>query len=248
MIVKTVNSYDIHVYGQVLRVVGRSELEAGPDGFDVAELMLNEPRGSKYMNLLTFHENDNGSLEISIDSANGIENRGILVKSFLSSLVDRGRIAVRGSYSVDIEGEVVVYDHEGLEETPLYDVADDRGLYIVNGKRLKLAATGMILEIQNITGMKEEIENLNDGTYDYLVLHNDGKHTVANESNDILPYPIIEVVSLLDGISCGGRMTTLNGEDIKIQNGSFPHRYQLVANSQFYIDSTDIYREGFVIK
>jgi len=248
MIVKTVNSYDIHIHGQILRVAERSELGAAPDGFEVKELLLNEPRGSKYMNLLTFHEKDSGDLEISIDSAAGIENGEILVKSFLSSLIDRGRIAGRNRYSVNFDGEMAVYEPEGLEKTPLYEVTGVDGLYNANGKKLKLMETDLRMDIQNITAIKDEIENQNDGSYDYLVLQNDGKHAVAKKNNDILPYPIIEVISLLDDISGCGRMTTLNGEEIKIQNDRFLHRYQLVANSQFYIDSTDIYRKGFVIK
>lgn len=248
MIVKTVNSYDIHIHGQVLRVVESSELRAAPEGFGVKELLLNEPRGNKYMNLLTFREEDSGCLEISIDSAAAIENRGILVKSFLSSLVGRGRITGRDRYSVNFNGELEVYDHDGLEETPLYEVTEVAGLHKANGKILKLAETGLRMDIQDITAIKEETENQNDGTYDYLILHNDGKHAVANKNNDILPYPIIEVISLLDSVSGGGNMTTLNGCNIKIQNDRLLHRYQLVANSQFYIDNTDIYREGFVIK
>src|SRR5699024_12486391 len=104
------------------------------------------------------------------------------------------------------------------------------------------------MDIQYITSIKKEIEKLNDSTYDYLVLSNDGKHATANKNNDILPYPIIEVISLFDRELGTERTTTLNGDDIKIQNGRFEHAYQLISNSQFYIDHTDIYTEGFVIK
>lgn len=249
MIAKIVNSYDIHVHGQGLRVVEKSELRAEPEGFKVKELLLNEPRGSKYMNLLIFHEEeDSGTLEVTLDSIIGIENKDILLKSFIASLVDRGRIVKRDRYTVDINGVMKTYDWEGIDETALYEIVEVEDLYKINQKRLKLIDSELRLDVQNITSIKKEIEKLNDDTYDYLILNNEGKHAVANKNNDILPYPIIEVISLLNKEAGPEGITTLNGDDIKIQNGKFKHTYQLISNSQFYIDHTDIYTEGFVIK
>ncbi|AKG74951.1 hypothetical protein [Salinicoccus halodurans] len=249
MIVKTVNSYDIHIHGQLLRVIEKNELRAGPEGFDVKKLLLNEPRGSKYMNLLIFHEDEiTGGLTVTLDSITGIENEDVLLKSFVSSLVDRGRIEKKESYSLDFNGRTKKYGQNELIETPLYEVGLTDGLYEVNHKKIKLVETGLHMDIQYITSIKKEIEKLNDSTYDYLVLSNDGKHAAANKNNDILPYPIIEVISLFDRELGTERTTTLNGDDIKIQNGRFEHAYQLISNSQFYIDHTDIYTEGFVIK
>src|SRR5699024_11762800 len=112
---------------------------------------LKEPTGSKYPNLLTVHAEDSGDLEISSDSAAGIENGEFLVKSFLSSLIERGRIAGRNRYSVNFDGEMAVYEHEGLEKTPLYEVTGVDGLYNANGKKLMLMETDLRMEINNIT-------------------------------------------------------------------------------------------------
>src|SRR5699024_12333110 len=77
---------------------------------------------------------------------------------------------------------MAVYEHEGLEKTPLYEVTGVDGLYNANGKKLKLMETDLRMDIQNITAIKDEIENQNDGSYDYLVLQNDGKHEIGRAS------------------------------------------------------------------
>src|SRR5699024_11499774 len=104
-------------------------------------------------------EKDSGELEVSIESAGGIENGEILVQSFLSSLSDRGRIAGRNRYSVNFDGEMAVYEHEGLEKTPLYEVTGVDGLYNANGKKLKLMETDLRMDSQNITAVQDESED-----------------------------------------------------------------------------------------
>lgn len=247
MIAKVVNGFDIHVYGQVLRVVEADELKAGVDGFDLSLLLLNEPRGNKYMNLLTFKE-ESSMINVTLDSVTGIDNEDILLKVFLTSLLDRNRIETADEYSVKTSDSVKIFKHQELKASSLFEVTNNGDDYTINHKRIKIIETDLDLEISNINVIKEAVKNQVDSNCDYLILARDGKHLAANHNGDVLSYPILEVISLLKHEFDQDQISCFNGADISVQDGRLVHPYHLISNSQFYVDDTDIYEKGFVIK
>ena len=69
MITKIINSYDIHINGQLLRVVEAGELLADAGSFNSKNMLLNEPRGNKYVNLVVYRiKCDAHTLEATLDS------------------------------------------------------------------------------------------------------------------------------------------------------------------------------------
>lgn len=248
MITKVINSYDIHVNGQVLRIVDRNELRVDTPPFKTKELLLKEPRGNKYMTLVTFDDHSTrGTLDITLDGANIINNKDILLKAFVASLVERRRVETQEEYRLSLQEEEIIYRYDELDAAILYKVESRGGFYSVNDKKLKIRKTNLELEINNITLLKKEAYEQNDAMNDYLILYNDGKHIVVNRNNDIIPYPVVEVLSLLAHTKkeCS---TTLTGHHAGIHKDRFKFEYYLISNSQFYIDDTDIYDEGFIIK
>lgn len=89
MIRKVVNSYDLHVHGQLMRVVHGNEVRYTTGGYDVQELLLNEPRGSKYMNLVIY-EFSGEKLHVTIKTHSGVHNSGVLIKGLIRTLIERG--------------------------------------------------------------------------------------------------------------------------------------------------------------
>jgi len=247
MIVKVVNGFDLHVYGQVLRVIEADEMKISPDAFDLNQLLLNEPRGNKYMNLLTFWETPL-LIHVTLASVNGIENETILLKVFLRALLDRNRIKTESEYNIKINDSVKTFKHQELNTTALFEVERNGTDYTINHKRIKTVETDLQLEIYNISAIKEEINKHTDSNYDYLVLEHDPQHIAANRNGDILAHPVLEVLSLLNHKFEWNEISIFNGVDISIQDDRLGHPYHLISNSQFYVDDTDIYQQGFVIK
>lgn len=249
MIVKTINTYDIQINGQLLRIADQAELKVDIPPYKNKNLLLNEPRGSKYINLITYNvSRDEEVLEVFLDTSNGIDNKDILLKSFIVSLVDRGRINKKMMYQVRLDGENILYNHDELQISSLFEVHNSGEFYTINNKKLKVEETVLNLEVNNLAEIKSSILEIYQPDLDYLILYNSGIFAIVNKNGDIIPYPVIEVISLLYKKYKGEELTDLTGNNIKINNNSFLHKYYLIANSQFYIDDTDIYEEGFIIK
>lgn len=248
MITKIINSYDIHINGQLLRVVEAGEITVNAVPFNSKTLLMNEPRGNKYINLITYRENlESAVLEITLDGSDIIDNKELLLKSLVKSLVDRKRIKERENYSILLDGEELAYRNEELCFSMLYKINQNNDTYSVNGKTLKIAETELQIEVNNLTEIKALIEEI-EHDFDYLVLYNKGKFISVNKNGSIIPYPVIEVISLLAEKYQGAQLTALTGDDVEIKNNKVNYKYYLVSNSQFYIDDTDIYEEGFIIK
>ncbi|MFD1067978.1 hypothetical protein [Oceanobacillus locisalsi] len=245
MISKVINSYDIHINGQQLRIIEKSELETALQGYENRALMRNEPRGSKYVHLLIFQWNDN-VLEVDLHENESVDNENILLKSLILSLVDRGRINQKESYSVRYNDQIYEYRHDCLTTEKLPEVAKQQNIYLVNDKKISVDEVDIELEIKNITTIKEYIRSKKDGDSDYLVLKQGEKQVVANKNGDILAYPIIEVMAVLAKQFSQEIITFFTG--LKIRAEDMQLHYYLISNSQFYIDHTDIYSQGFVIK
>lgn len=246
MIIKTINSYDIQINGQLLRVVEHQELQVDAPPFNSKKLLLNEPRGNKYINLVTYKEEDE-YLKVTLDSPGVITNKEILLKSFIKSLIDRKRIQERNVYTLVLDGEELSYKNEELSSSELLKVNGNEGVYSVHNKSLGIAETDLTLDVNNMTSIKSLISCI-EGDFDYLILLNKNRFVIVDEESSIIPYPIIEVISLLNEKYKGEQFTTLTGNDVEIKNNKFNYGYCLVSNSQFYIDDTDIYEEGFIIK
>lgn len=248
MITKIINSYDIQINGQLLRVVEAGELTVNSASFNSKKLLLNEPRGNKYINLITYRKNpESNILEITLDGADIVSNKEILIKSFVQSLVDRKRIKERENYSLLLDGEELSYRNEDLCSSMIYKVNQNNDIYSVNGKTLKIVETELQIEVNNLTRIKALIEEI-EHSFDFLVLYNKGKFISVNKNRSIIPYPVIEVISLLTEKYQEAQLTVITGDNVEIKNNKFDYKYHLVSNSQFYIDDTDIYEEGFIIK
>lgn len=248
MITKIINSYDIQINGQLLRVVEAGEFTGSAAPFNSKTLLINEPRGNKYINLITYRENpENDILEITLDSSDIIDNRELLLKSFVKSLVDRKRIKEREKYSLLLDGEGLAYSNEELCSSIIYEVNKNNDSYSINGKTLKIVETELQIEVNNLTDIKALIAEI-EHDFDFLVLYNKGKFISVKKNGRIIPYPVIEVISLLTGKYQGAQLTALTGDNVEIKNNKVNYKYYLVSNSQFYIDDTDIYKEGFIIK
>lgn len=249
MIVKTVNTYDIQINGQLLRIADQAELKVDIPPYKIKNLLLNEPRGNKYVNLITYNINcEEQILEVFLDTSNIIDNRDILLKSFIASLVDRGRINKKMMYQLRLDGEDILYKHDELQISSLFEAHNSGEFYTINDKKLKIEETVLNLEVNNLTEIKSSILEIYQADLDYLILYNSGIFAIVNKNGDIIPYPVIEVISLLYKKYKGEELTGLTGNNIEINNNSFLYKYYLIANSQFYIDDTDIYSEGFIIK
>lgn len=249
MITKTINSYDIHINGQLLRIVEQGELAVDVPPYKSKSLLLNEPRGNKYVNLITYRQNTStDTLEVTLDSVNIIDNKDVLLKSFIASLVDRKRIKELEAYYLSLQEDQLTYGNDELNVSSLYEVQNREDFFLVNGMKLKLQETNLELEVKNLSAIKSAIGKIQRADADYLVLYNKGIHISVNKNNDIIPYPIVEVISVLKNVYQGETLMTLSNNNVEINNGKFKYEYYLISNSQFYIDDTDIYNEGFIIK
>lgn len=249
MITKIINSYDIHINGQLLRIVEQGELAVDVPPFKSKSLLLNEPRGNKYVNLLAYRETTSpDKLEVTLDSVNIIENKDVLLKSFIASLIDRKRIKKQEKYYLSLQDAQLTYSNDELSVSSLYEVQDREDFFLVNGMKLKLQETNLELEVKNLSEIKRAIEIIERADADYLVLYNKGIHISVNKNNDIIPYPIVEVISVLNSVYKRETLMTLSNNSVEINDGKFNYEYYLISNSQFYIDDKDIYNEGFIIK
>lgn len=246
MIRKIINSHDIHVGGQQLRIVHKDELAGSTEGFNNIDLLLNEPRGSKYVNLIIYKADESG-LNVEIHSNSILDNKNILLKSFIQSLLERGTINQEEQYVIKEKEDTYTYKHDRLGIEKIYEVEGVNGIYIVNGKDVLVEAVDFELTVENITEIKNYMEayKVFKG---YLVLINNDSHLTVNEEKAILAYPISEAVSVLNWIHKQEKITALNTAEVEIMNDQYTFRHYLISNSQFYIDDTDIYSKGFVIK
>ncbi|CEI81801.1 hypothetical protein J18TS1_37610 [Oceanobacillus oncorhynchi subsp. incaldanensis] len=245
MISKVINSYDIHINGQQLRIIEKNELETVLQDYENKALMRNEPRGSKYVRLLIFQWSDD-VLDVELHPNESVDNIRILLKGCISSLVDRGRINSKESYLVRNNGQMYEFQHGCLTTEKLPEVEKKQNMYLVNDKKIKVYEVDMELEIKNITAIKAYIHSKQDGNSDYLVLKQGEKQVVANKKGDILAYPIIEVVAVCAKEFSQEIITSFTG--LKIHAEDMQFNYYLISNSQFYIEHSDIYAKGFIIK
>lgn len=246
MIVKTINSYDIQINGQLLRIVEGQELVVEARPFNSKKLLLNEPRGNKYINLITYEEKD-GYLKIELDSPSVVSNKEILLKSFIKSLIDRKRIHEQDIYTVVVDEEELRYKKDNLTSLELFEVRTEDDMYCINNKLLKVVETDLLLEVNNMTAIKFAISTF-EYNFDYLILINNDRFITVDKMGSVIPYPVIEVISLLSEKNEGNQFMTITGDKIEVEDNTFNYNYYLVSNSQFYIDDTDIYEEGFIIK
>lgn len=246
MIKKLINSHDIHINGQQLRIVHKSELAGIIEGFDNIDLLLNEPRGSKYVNLFIYEQRDK-VMDVEIYSNSTLDNKAILLKSFIQSLLDRGQISKQSEYVIKESDVTHTYLHDSLHQENIYDVKRTDGFYYVNDKKVVAETVDFELSVENITELKDYVKDKADFE-GYLILLDGDVHAVINEDKAILAYPLTEAVSILNKVFNYKEMTTLNKSQVKIKAEQFSFQYYLISNSQFYIDDSDIYRKGFVIK
>lgn len=246
MIKKVINSYDIHVGGQQLRIVNGSEVSGRTGGFDNLDLLLNEPRGSKYLNLLIY-ESAAETLKVDVYSNSILDNKDILLKSFIRSLLDRGHINEQKAYIIKEKDVTHTYEHDDLGQQNIHEVSKMDGFYCVNDKKVAVEKVDFELSIENITELKEYVKEKADFE-GYLVVMNKDIHAVINEEKTIVAYPVAEAVSVLNKIYGQKEIIALTAGSVKIEKNKFSFQYYLISNSQFYIDDTDIYKEGFVIK
>lgn len=246
MIRKIINSHDIHIGGQQLRIVHKDELTGSVEGFNNIDLLLNEPRGSKYVNLIVYKADEAG-LDVEIYSNSVLDNKDILLKSFIRSLLERGTINQDDRYVIKEKEDTYTYTHDSLGIEKICEVEGINGVYVVNGKDVLVEEVDFELSIENITGIKNYIDayKVFKG---YLVLINDGRHITVNEEKVVLAYPVSETVSVLNRIYRQDKITALNNAHVEIVNGRYTLEHYLISNSQFYIDDTDIYSKGFVIR
>ncbi|WP_281512626.1 hypothetical protein [Mammaliicoccus vitulinus] len=248
MISKVINSYDIQVNGQLLRVVEAREISVEIKSYNNKLLLMNEPRGNKYVNLLVYQIDYNKNfIKVTLDSPDIINNQEILLKIFINSLIDRKIIEEKEIYTLVLNDETLEYANDELAQQTLFKVLQDKGGYKVNSKGLQLVETDLNFEVNNLTEIKTFIESIKH-TQDYLVLYNAGKFITVNKSNTIIPYPVLEVISMLSEVYKKQRFTTLLDCNVEIHNNNINYQYYLISNSQFYIDDTDIYESGFIIK
>lgn len=246
MIRKIINSHDIQIGGQQLRIVHKDELAGSVEGFNNIDLLLNEPRGSKYVNLIVYKSIGTG-LNVEIYSNSILDNKGILLKSFIRSLLERGSINKEEKYMIKEKEDTYTYTHDSLGIEKIYEVEGVNGVYVVNDKGVLVEAIDFELSVENITEIKNYMEayKVFKG---YLVLVNQDKHITVNEDRVILAYPVSEAVSVLNHIYKQEKITALNTAEVEIVGGQYTLEHHLISNSQFYIDDADIYSKGFVIQ
>lgn len=243
MIRKVINSHDIHINGQLLRIVHQDELQGIVEGYDNVDLLLNEPRGSKYVNLI-IHDSE---LNVEMHSGSVIDNKDMLLKVFLCSLLERGSISRAEAYHIHEGDARYTYSHEDLGHEVIHEVTEDASIHHVNGKRVAVEAVDFELSIENIAAVKEYVKAVEDFSGYKVLVHKD-MHAVINEEKVIIAYPVSEVVSVLNRHFGKREIRTLNSSLIKVQGDRFRFRHFLISNSQFYIDDSDIYSKGFVIR
>lgn len=246
MISKIINSYDIHVHSQQLRIVEQGELSVNVEGFNNKNLLLNEPRGNKYVNLLIY-KIDKNTIDVELESFSTIDNIELLLKAFISSLLDRYRISKQDNYQVKLEGQLLTLKHAELSKMRLPNVKQQDNIFTVNDKKIIVEETDLDLTIDNISNIKGMAAGLRQEYYDYLVLKGRDAHVVFNQDQVIKAYPVLEIVSILRNIYGEKDITSFNGWTVHVDH-EIPIEYYLIANSQFYIDDTDIYHKGFIIK
>lgn len=246
MIRKVINSHDLHVEGQQLRIVQKDELAGSVEGFNNIDLLLNEPRGSKYVNLIIYKA-EKSVIDVEIYSNSVLDNKDILLKSFIRSLLERGTINQDDSYVIKEKEDTYTYTHENLGTEKIYEVEGVDGVYVVNGKNVLVEAVDFELTIENITEIKNYIDayKVFKG---YLVLMNGDGHITVNEEKVVLAYPVSEVVSVLNCIYKKEKIIALNTAEVEIVSGQYSFEHYLISNSQFYIEGSDIYSKGFIIK
>lgn len=246
MISKIINSYDIHINTQQLRIVERNELAVNIEGFDNRKLLMNEPRGSKYVNLLIY-EVVGHVIEVTIQSYSSIDNIEILLKGFVSSLIDRHHITQKNVYQLKCNDKLYELKNEELSTIQLPIVKQENDTFIVDNLAIRVEETSLDLTIKNINNIKNAFKEIGDTNYDYLVLKGPGVHVVINQDQIIIGYPVLEIVSILNKVYKETKITAFNGLSIDVEK-EMRFDYFLISNSQFYMDQTDIYGRGFIVK
>ncbi len=243
MIRKVINSHDIHVNGQQLRIVHEHELEGSVEGFSNIDLLLNEPRGSKYVNLIIYDT----ALNVEIHTNSVLDNKDILLKGFISSLLERGTISEAGTYEIREGAHTYTFAHDSLDFENIRDVEGADGVYAAGGRDVRVEAVDFELSIENIAEIKKYADDY--GAFrGYLVLVNQDAHVTINEEKVVLAYPVSEAVSVLNKVHGKDEITALNKSRVEVTDGKYKFEHRLISNSQFYIDDTDIYSKGFVIR
>ena len=186
-------------------------------------------------------------MNVEIYSNSILDNKGILLKSFIRSLLERGSINKEKKYMIKEKEDTYTYTHDSLEIEKVYEVEGVNGVYVVNDKGVLVEAVDFELSVENITEIKNYMEayKVFKG---YLVLVNQDKHITVNEDRVILAYPVSEAVSVLNHIYKQEKITALNTAEVEIVGGQYTLEHHLISNSQFYIDDADIYSKGFVIQ
>lgn len=246
MIKKVINSNDIHVNGQQLRIVHKKELAGSVEGFNNIDLLLNEPRGSKYVNLFIYDVADT-VINIEAYSNSVLDNRETLQKGFIASLLERGSIDVQKDYTIREEARTYTYTHERLGAGDILEVDSVDDVYAAGGRKVRVETVDFELSVENIAEIKEYIATYEAFT-GYLLLLNEEGHVTVNEEKVILAYPVSEAVSVLNEVYGKEEITTLNRSRVEIIDGEYKFEHCLISNSQFYIDDSDIYSKGFVIR
>lgn len=246
MIKKVINSNDIHVNGQQLRIVHKKELAGSVEGFNNIDLLLNEPRGSKYVNLFIYDVADT-VINIEAYSNSVLDNRETLQKGFIASLLERGNIDVQKEYTIREEASTYTYTHDSLGVGDILEVDSVDDVYAAGGRKVRVETVDFELSVENIAEIKEYVAAYEAFT-GYLLLLNEEGHVTVNEEKVILAYPVSEAVSVLNRVYKQGKATALNTSVVEVVNGQYAFEHYLISNSQFYIDETDIYSKGFIIR
>ncbi|WP_271397099.1 hypothetical protein [Salinicoccus roseus] len=247
MIRKVVNSYDLHVHGQLMRVVHGDEVRYTTGDYDVQELLLNEPRGSKYMNLVIYEFNGE-KLHVTIKTHSGVHNSGVMLKGLVHTLIERGGLPEGDAYEVIYDGDSFILHRDQLDASALPDAVQLEGTYKVGGATVGVLETDVYLAIENISEIKRRLTAQNE--WDYTVYLNGSSLMVIDRYGGVIPHPVHEVLSVLHDLKRLESITHINGAevDINASGKKYDHPFYFISNSQFYIDDTDIYSKGFIIK
>src|SRR5699024_3894198 len=175
------------------------------------------------------------------------DNKDILLEGVIRSLLERGTINEEDRYVIKEKENTYTYMHDSLRTEKLNEVESVDGTYVANDKEVEVEAADFDVSIENITQIKNYLEayKVFKG---YLVLINDGRHITVNEDKIALAYPVSETVSVLNRVYKQGKITALNSAEVEVVSDRYTFEHYLISNSQFYIDDTDIYSKGFVIR
>ncbi|WP_342388880.1 hypothetical protein [Salinicoccus bachuensis] len=247
MIRKVVNSYDVHVHGQLIRMVQGNEVRCTAGDYDMEKLLLNEPRGSKYMNLLVY-DIEKEKLHVTVKTHFQVHNCEILLKGLVNTLIERGGLPYRDTYEVIYDEENIILSRNHLNISDLSHVDGWKGAYAVDGRMIGLLETEVVLSIENISEIKRRLTAQND--WDYTVYLNGSSQVVIDGDGEMVAHPVHEVLSVLHEQNRWGSIRHFNGAKVDIDafEREYGHPFHFISNSQFYIDDTDIYTEGFIIK